>query len=170
MHTAASGAEECITMDEVTIRWRKMAMSMAVSLWESCFSLSRLRVRSKIPGRRLSAPRRLHLNAESPQSKILVDSTLRERGRGAILPCPTLLACSTLRLFFAFSHPCRSWTICSTTLRQQTPITTCKTAPVPPSHHQSSHQLSQSRSVVHNTNPTTRTSTSTRQHEQRAIL
>jgi hypothetical protein len=107
---------------------------------------------------------------ESPQSKILVDSTLRERGRGAILPCPTLLACSTLRLFFACSHPCRSWTICSTTLRQQTPITTCKTAPVPPSHHQSSHQLSQSRSVVHNTNPTTRTSTSTRQHEQRAIL
>lgn len=40
MHTAASGAEEGITMDEVTIRWLEMAMSMAVSsLWESCFSL-----------------------------------------------------------------------------------------------------------------------------------
>jgi hypothetical protein len=122
------------------IRWCEMAMSMAMSLWESCFSLSRLRVRSKESGPKISAP------PTSPD-----DSTWRKRDRGAILPYSSRLL-YTKRLFFACSHPARSWTICSTTSRQQTPITTCKTALVLPSHHQSSHQLSQSRSVVHNTN------------------
>jgi hypothetical protein len=43
-------------MEEATIRWREVAMSMAISLWESCFSLSRLRVRSKESGPKTFRP------------------------------------------------------------------------------------------------------------------